>query len=224
MDFQLAIFLEAFPLLLRGAWVTLYLSLISTSIGMMLGLLVGVARVSRLRAIRATATVYTEVIRGTPLLMQLIVLYYGLPSVGINLEAVEAGIIGLSANSAAYVGEIFRAGIQSVGRGQREAGIASGLTRMQTMRFIILPQAFRLVLPPLTNEFVTMLKDSSLVSTLAIAELLRTGREIVAWKVNVFSPFAGVTLLYLAMTLPLTHLARYMERRIDPDRRLIAHL
>jgi polar amino acid transport system permease protein len=224
VDFQLAIFLEAFPLLLRGAWVTLYLSLISTSIGMMLGLLVGVARVSRLRAIRATATVYTEVIRGTPLLMQLIVLYYGLPSVGINLEAVEAGIIGLSANSAAYVGEIFRAGIQSVGRGQREAGIASGLTRMQTMRFIILPQAFRLVLPPLTNEFVTMLKDSSLVSTLAIAELLRTGREIVAWKVNVFSPFAGVTLLYLAMTLPLTHLARYMERRIDPDRRLIAHL
>jgi polar amino acid transport system permease protein len=224
VDFQLAIFLEAFPLLLRGAWVTLYLSLISTSIGMMLGLLVGVARVSRLRAIRATATVYTEVIRGTPLLMQLIVLYYGLPSVGINLEAVAAGIIGLSANSAAYVGEIFRAGIQSVGRGQREAGIASGLRRMQTMRFIILPQAFRLVLPPLTNEFVTMLKDSSLVSTLAIAELLRTGREIVAWKVNVFSPFAGVTLLYLAMTLPLTHLARYMERRIDPDRRLIAHL
>ena len=114
MDFQLAIFLEAFPLLLRGAWVTLYLSLISTSIGMFLGLLVGVARVSRLRGIRATATVYTEVIRGTPLLMQLIVLYYGLPSVGINLEAVAAGIIGLSANSAAYVGEIFRAGIQSV--------------------------------------------------------------------------------------------------------------
>jgi polar amino acid transport system permease protein len=224
VDFQLSIFLEAFPLLLRGAWVTLYLSLISTSIGMVLGLLVGVARVSRLRGIRATATVYTEVIRGTPLLMQLIVLYYGLPSVGINLEAVAAGIIGLSANSAAYVGEIFRAGIQSVGRGQREAGMASGLTRLQTMRFIILPQAFRLVLPPLTNEFVTMLKDSSLVSTLAIAELLRTGREIVAWKVNVFSPFAGVTLLYLAMTLPLTHLARYMERRIDPDRRLSAHL
>jgi polar amino acid transport system permease protein len=81
-----------------------------------------------------------------------------------------------------------------------------------------------MVLPPLTNEFVTMLKDSSLVSTLAIAELLRTGREVVAWKVNVFSPFAGVTLLYLGMTLPLTHLARYLERRIDPDRRLSAHL
>jgi polar amino acid transport system permease protein len=224
VDFELSIFLEAFPLLLRGAWVTLYLSLVSSGIGTVLGLLVGVARVSRLRAIRATATIYTEVIRGTPLLMQLIVLYYGLPSVGINLEAVVAGIIGLSANSAAYVGEIFRAGIQSVGRGQREAALASGLTRLQTMRHIILPQAFRLVLPPLTNEFVTMLKDSSLVSTLAIAELLRTGREIVAWKVNVFSPFAGVTLLYLAMTLPLTHVARHLERRIDPDRRLSAHL
>lgn len=224
MDFKLSIFLEAFPLLLGGAWVTLYISLISSSIGVVLGLFMGMARVSRFRAVRAVATVYTETIRGTPLLMQLIILYYGLPSVGINLEAIVAGIIGLSANSAAYVGEIFRAGIQSVGRGQMEAARAGGLTHLQAMRYVVLPQAFRMVLPPLTNEFVTMLKDSSLVSTLAIAELLRTGREVVAWKVNVFSPFAGVTLLYLAMTLPMTHLARYLERRIDPDRRLSAHL
>ncbi|MGE5849840.1 MAG: amino acid ABC transporter permease [Candidatus Methylomirabilota bacterium] len=224
MDFKLSIFLEAFPLLLGGAWVTLYISLISSSIGVVLGLFMGMARVSRFRAVRAIATVYTETIRGTPLLMQLIILYYGLPSVGINLEAIVAGIIGLSANSAAYVGEIFRAGIQSVGRGQMEAARAAGLRHLQAMRYVVLPQAFRMVLPPLTNEFVTMLKDSSLVSTLAIAELLRTGREVVAWKVNVFSPFAGVTLLYLAMTLPLTHLARYLERRIDPDRRLSAHL
>lgn len=224
MDFKLSIFLETFPLLLGGAWVTLYISLISSSIGVALGLFIGMARVSRFRAVRTIATVYTEMIRGTPLLMQLIILYYGLPSVGINLEAIVAGIIGLSANSAAYVGEIFRAGIQSVGRGQMEAARAAGLTHLQAMRYVVLPQAFRMVLPPLTNEFVTMLKDSSLVSTLAIAELLRTGREVVAWKVNVFSPFAGVTLLYLAMTLPLTHLARYLERRIDPDRRLSAHL
>ncbi len=224
MDFKFSIFLEVFPLLLGGAWVTLYLSLTASSIGATLGLFVGMARVSRFRSVQVAATTYTEVIRGTPLLMQLIVLYYGLPSVGINLEAVAAGIIGLSANSAAYVGEIFRAGFQSVGRGQMEAAQASGLTHLQAIRYVILPQAFRIVLPPLTNEFVTMLKDSSLVSTLAIAELLRTGREVVAWKVNVFSPFAGVTLLYLAMTLPLTHLARYLERRIDPDRRLVAHL
>ncbi len=224
MDFKLSIFLETFPLLLGGAWVTLYISLISSSIGVALGLFMGMARVSRFRAVRTIATVYTEMIRGTPLLMQLIILYYGLPSVGINLEAIVAGIIGLSANSAAYVGEIFRAGIQSVGRGQMEAARAAGLTHLQAMRYVVLPQAFRMVLPPLTNEFVTMLKDSSLVSTLAIAELLRTGREVVAWKVNVFSPFAGVTLLYLAMTLPLTHVARYLERRIDPDRRLSAHL
>lgn len=224
MDFKLSIFLETFPLLLGGAWVTLYISLISSSIGVALGLFMGMARVSRFRAVRTIATVYTEMIRGTPLLMQLIILYYGLPSVGINLEAIVAGIIGLSANSAAYVGEIFRAGIQSVGRGQMEAARAGGLTHLQAMRYVVLPQAFRMVLPPLTNEFVTMLKDSSLVSTLAIAELLRTGREVVAWKVNVFSPFAGVTLLYLAMTLPLTHVARYLERRIDPDRRLSAHL
>jgi len=224
VDFKLSIFVEVFPFLLHGAWVTLYISLVSSGIGAALGLCVGMARVSRVRAIRATAMTYTEAVRGTPLLMQLIVLYYGLPSVGINLEAIVAGIIGLSANSAAYVGEIFRAGIQSVGRGQMEAAQAGGLTHLQAMRYVILPQAFRMVLPPLTNEFVTMLKDSSLVSTLAIAELLRTGREVVAWKVNVFSPFAGVTLLYLAMTLPLTRLARSLERRIDPDRRLSAHL
>jgi polar amino acid transport system permease protein len=224
VDFQLSIFLETFPLLVSGAWVTFYISLISSSIGVVLGLFVGMARVSRFRAVRAIATVYTETMRGTPLLMQLIILYYALPSVGINLEAIVAGIIGLSANSAAYVGEIFRAGIQSVGRGQMEAARAGGLTHLQAMRYVVLPQAFRMVLPPLTNEFVDMLKDSSLVSTLAIAELLRTGREVVAWKVNVFSPFAGVTLLYLAMTLPLTHLARYLERRIDPERRVSAHL
>ncbi|MBI3080097.1 MAG: amino acid ABC transporter permease [candidate division NC10 bacterium] len=224
MDFRLSIFVEVFPLLLGGAWVTLYITVVSIAIGIAGGLVLGVMRVSRFALIRGAATTYTELIRGTPLLMQLIVLYYALPSVGINLPALAAGITGLAANSAAYVGEIFRAGIQSVERGQVEAARAVGLTHMQTMRYVVLPQAFRLVLPPLTNEFVTMLKDSSLVSTLAIAELLRVGREVVAWKVNVFSPFAGVTLLYLVMTLPLTKLARYLEQRIDPERRVAGHL
>jgi len=224
VDFKLSIFLEVFPYLLEGAWVTLYLTVVSSAIGIALGLVIGMARVSRFIAVRGAAMVYIEVIRGTPLLMHLIFLYYGLPFVGINLSAETAGIAGLAGNSAAYIAEIFRAGILSVGRGQAEAALALGLTRLQAMRLVILPQAFRLVLPPLTNEFAIMLKDSSLVSTLAIAELLRKGREIVAWKVNVFSPFAGVALLYLAMTLPLTHLARALERRINPERRIPAML
>ncbi|MGH7364192.1 MAG: amino acid ABC transporter permease, partial [Candidatus Methylomirabilales bacterium] len=162
MDFRLSIFVEVFPLLLGGAWVTLYITVVSIAIGIAGGLVLGVMRVSRFAPVRGVATAYTELIRGTPLLMQLIVLYYALPSVGINLPALAAGITGLAANSAAYVGEIFRAGIQSVERGQVEAARAVGLTNMQTMRYVVLPQAFRLVLPPLTNEFVTMLKDSSL--------------------------------------------------------------
>jgi len=155
-----------------------------------------------------------EVIRGTPLLMQLLIIYYALPSFGINLGAITAAIVGLSINSAAYTGEIFRGGIQSIEKGQMEAARSLGMSYFQAMRYVILPQAFRRILPPLTNEFVSMLKESSLASTLAVTELLRAGREIVAWKANVFSPFLGVTLIYLLMTLPLTRLSIWMEKRL----------
>lgn len=214
MDFSWEIFVEVLPFLLKGARVTVALTLISLSLGIIFGLFVGLARVALNPVVRSVALVYIEVIRGTPLLMQLIFIYYGLPSVGINLDAYTSGILGLSINSAAYVGEIFRAGIESIGKGQMEAARASGLTYAQAMRYVILPQAVRVVLPPLTNEFVAMLKDTSLVSTLAVAELLRVGREMQAWKSNTFSPFAGVALVYLSMTIPMTKLARYFEKRL----------
>lgn len=218
MDFSWQIFAEVFPYLLRGARVTITLTVVSLSLGILLGLLVGIARVSTNRVVRNAAVVYIEFVRGTPLLMQLIFIYYGLPSLQINLDAYSAGILGLSLNSAAYVGEIFRAGIQSIGKGQHEAARATGLTYAQTMRHVVLPQALRVVLPPLTNEFVAMLKDTSLVSTLAVAELLRVGREMQAWKSNTFSPFAGVALIYLAMTIPMTKLARHFEKRLGTGR------
>ena len=218
MDFSWDVFTEVFPYLLRGAKVTLTLTLVSLTFGIALGLLLGLARVSANPVIRGAAVAYIEVIRGTPLLMQLIFIYYGLPSVGIVLDAYAAGILGLSLNSAAYVGEIFRAGIQSVAKGQVEAARASGLTYAQSMRYVVLPQALRVVLPPLTNEFVAMLKDTSLVSTLAVAELLRIGREMQAWKSNTFSPFAGVALIYLSMTIPMTKLARHFEKRTGAGR------
>lgn len=218
MDFSWDVFTEVFPYLLRGAKVTLTLTLVSLAFGIALGLLLGLARVSANPVIRGAAVAYIEVIRGTPLLMQLIFIYYGLPSVGIVLDAYAAGILGLSLNSAAYVGEIFRAGIQSVAKGQVEAARASGLTYAQSMRYVVLPQALRVVLPPLTNEFVAMLKDTSLVSTLAVAELLRVGREMQAWKSNTFSPFAGVALIYLSMTIPMTKLARHFEKRTGAGR------
>lgn len=218
MDFSWEIFAEVFPFLLKGARVTITLTLVSLSLGILLGLFIGLARIAVYPLLRSAALVYIEVIRGTPLLMQLIFIYYGLPSVGVNLDAYTAGILGLSVNSAAYVAEIFRAGIQSIGRGQMEAARASGMTYGQSMRYVILPQAVRVVLPPLTNEFVAMLKDTSLVSTLAVAELLRVGREMQAWKSNTFSPFAGVAVVYLSMTIPMTKLARYFEKRLATGR------
>lgn len=218
MDFSWDVFREVFPFLLKGARVTITLTLVSLSLGIAIGLLIGVARVAQSPLVRNAAVVYIEVVRGTPLLMQLIFIYYGLPSMGVNLDAYSAGILGLSMNSAAYVGEIFRAGIQSIGKGQVEAARASGLTYTQSMRYVVLPQALRVVLPPLTNEFVAMLKDTSLVSTLAVAELLRVGREMQAWKSNTFSPFAGVALIYLAMTIPMTKLARQFEKRLGAGR------
>lgn len=193
---------------------TLRLSIISVGIGVVLGLFIGLARISKRYIFRIPATLYVEVIRGTPLLMQLLIIYYALPSFGINLGAITAAIVGLSINSAAYTGEIFRGGIQSIEKGQMEAARSLGMSYFQAMRYVILPQAFRRILPPLTNEFVSMLKESSIASTLAVTELLRAGREIVAWKANVFSPFLGVTIIYLLMTLPLTRLSIWMEKRL----------
>ncbi|PMQ00740.1 MAG: ABC transporter permease [Dictyoglomus sp. NZ13-RE01] len=214
MDFRLDVFIEGLPYLWKGAVMTLRLTVISVSIGIILGLIISLARISKRPYLRYPASIYVEVIRGTPLLMQLLIIYYALPSLGLNLPAITASITGLSLNSAAYVGEIFRGGIQSIEKGQMEAARSLGMNYWQAMRYIILPQAFRRILPPLTNEFASMLKESSLASTLAVTELLRTGRELVAWKANVFSPFLGVTLFYLVMTVPLTRLSSYLEKRL----------
>jgi len=199
---------------MKGAALTLRLSLISVGIGIILGLLLSLLRISKIPLLRVPAAIYVEVLRGTPLLMQLLIIYYALPSLGLNLGAVTSAIVGLSLNSTAYIGEIFRGGIQSIEKGQMEAARSLGMTYLQAMRYVILPQAFRRILPSLTNEFVAMLKDSSLASNLAVTELLRAGREIVAWKANVFSPFIGVALIYLIMTFPLTRLSSYMEKRL----------
>ncbi|MCX7845053.1 MAG: amino acid ABC transporter permease [Dictyoglomaceae bacterium] len=214
MDFNFEVFLEGIPYLLKGAVMTLRLTLISVSIGIVLGLILSLGRISKNPIFKYPTSLYIEVIRGTPLLMQLLIIYYALPSIGLNLPAVTAAITGLSLNSAAYIGEIFRGGIQSIEKGQMEAARSLGMTYFQAMRYVILPQAFRRILPPLTNEFASMLKESSLASTLAVTELLRAGRELVAWKANVFSPFIGVTLFYLIMTIPLTRLSSYLEKRL----------
>lgn len=207
---------RALPLLLRGALMTLYITLLTLVIGVPLGLLVALLRLSPLRLFSLPATVYVEVIRGTPLLVQIFVIYFVLPSAGLSLPQIVAAVAALSLNAAAYIGEIFRAGIESIEAGQTEAARALGMDYRGAMRWVILPQTVRRVLPPLTNETVALLKDSSLISIIGLAELTRVGRELSSNSGSPVTIVLAVALLYLLMTLPLTHLVRRLEQRWQP--------
>ncbi len=213
MDFQFDIFIAAIPSLLRGAVVTAGLALVSICFGAVIGIIGGVCRISRNPVLRYGALVYVTIMRGVPLLVTLMFLYYGLPSAGILLEPFTVAIIALSAVNGAYVTEIVRAGIQSIDPGQMRAARSLGMSYSQAMRRIILPQAIRRVLPPITNESLTLVKNTALVSTITISDLLRSGLEVMTWKANTFSPFAGVALIYLLMTLPLVWLNSVLEKR-----------
>ncbi len=213
MDFQWDIFIDSIPALLKGAWLTLQLTIISVVIGLTLGLFGGIARVSTNRIISFFAVCFTTMMRGIPLLVTIMFLYYGLPAAGIQLSAFTVAVIALSVTNGAYVSEIVRAGIQSIDKGQMRAARSLGMSYGLAMRRIILPQVIRRVLPPITNESITLLKNTALVSTIALSELLRSGLEIMTWKANTFSPFAGVALIYLLMTLPLIWFVSRLEKR-----------
>lgn len=213
MDFELELFLESLPALLQGALMTARLTLVSALIGLAIGVTLGLLRVSSNSVLRYLALAYVTVFRGLPLLVTLLFLYYGLPSVGIQLSAFAVAIIALSVTNGAYVTEIVRAGIQSIEPGQIRAARSLGMSYPLAMRRIILPQALRRVLPPITNEAITLLKNTALVSTIALTDLLRVGMNIMTWKANTFSPFAGVALCYLAMTLSMQGLNAWVERR-----------
>ena len=181
MNFDMNLVVNSFPLLLIGAGVTIQITVLSTAIGFVIGLIVGVARISNLRLLRMLAEVYVEFFRGTPLLVQIFLFYFALPVItGQRIDPFIAAISACGINSGAYVAEIFRAGIQSIDEGQMEAGRSLGMTWLQTMRYIIVPQAFKRVIPPLGNEFIAMLKDSSLVSVIGFEELTRRGQLIIA--------------------------------------------
>ncbi|HLK58080.1 MAG TPA: ABC transporter permease subunit [Chthonomonadaceae bacterium] len=207
----------ALPLLLQGAQTTITVTLFTLLFGIAGGLLVALLRLSPLAPLRAVMVFYVEIVRGTPLLMQLYTIYFVLPAIGISFQSpMVAGIIALSLNAAAYISEIFRAGIESIDSGQMEAARALGLDYAGAMRWIILPQTLRRVLPPLTNEAVALLKDSSLVSVIAVTELMRVGKEEAANTAAPTTIFLAVALIYLVMTLPLTWLVRQLETRWQP--------
>ena len=214
MTFDMNLVVNSFPLLLIGAGVTIQITVLSTAIGFVIGLIVGVARISNLRVLRMLAEVYVEFFRGTPMLVQIFLFYFALPVItGQRIDPFIAAISACGINSGAYVAEIFRAGIQSVDDGQMEAGRSLGMTWLQTMRYIIVPQAFKRVIPPLGNEFIAMLKDSSLVSVIGFEELTRRGQLIIAKTYGSFEIWMSVAVIYLVMTLTISRFVAYLERR-----------
>lgn len=212
MNFELI--QHAFPILLLGAGVTIEITAVSVAIGLIIGLIVGILRIGQIKILRIIATIYADCIRGTPLLVQIFLIYFALPMItGHRVDPFFAAVTACGINSGAYVSEIIRAGIQSIDIGQMEAGRSLGLTWWQTMYHIILPQALRNILPPLGNEFIAMLKDSSLVSVIGFEELTRRGQLIIAQTYGSFEIWLTVAFLYLVMTLAISRLVSFLERR-----------
>lgn len=214
MSFNFSLVMDSLPLLLTGAVVTVEITALSVSLGFVIGMFVALANLSKVWVVRLLAKCYVDVIRGTPLLVQIFLIYFALPLlVGQRIEPFIAAVAACSINSGAYISEIFRSGIQSVDKGQMEAGRSLGLTWGQTMKEIIMPQAIKIIIPPLGNEFIAMLKDSSLVSVIGFEELTRRGQLIIAKTYGSFEIWTTVAIIYLIMTLSISRLVAYLERR-----------
>ncbi|RJG13094.1 amino acid ABC transporter permease [Pseudomonas cavernicola] len=199
--------------LLWGLWATLWISVASGVIGLLIGLFMGLCRLSRNPTLRDLSTVYVELVRGTPLLVQIFIFYFFIGTV-LNLSREFAGVAALALFTGAYVAEIVRAGVQSIAKGQGEAARSLGLTAPQSMRHVILPQAFKRVLPPLAGQFISLVKDTSLVSVIAITELTKSGREAITTSFSTFEIWFCVAALYLLINLPLSQIANRLERRL----------
>lgn len=202
------------PDLLAGLCLTVLLTFASMALALLIGLLLALARVGRRRAPAWLAAGFVEIIRGSPLLLQLFYIYYVLPFVGLRLPPIAAGILGLAINYGAYLSEVFRAGIAAVERGQWEAASALGLPRRVTMRRVVLPQAIRIVIPPIGNYFISLFKDTALVSTISIAELIFRGQLIAADTFKYLKIYTVIFLMYLAISFPASLAVRQLERRL----------
>jgi len=206
------------PLLLRGAGITVVLSIVSMALAIAFGILLAIIRFYRPPLIGGVATAYVEIYRGTPLLIQLFIIYYGLPNIGIALSPLAAAIIGLGMNYAAYEAEVYRAGIEAVSQGQVEAALSLGMPRSVTFQTIIFPQAFRISLPAVTNDFIALFKDSSIVSIIAMVELTKTYAILAATTLRYFELGLIVAILYFGMSYPLSIVARRIEKRMKRAR------
>ncbi|KIL37569.1 amino acid ABC transporter permease [Cohnella kolymensis] len=216
MDFRFEIIADYLPLLLRGALVTIAISAASIVIGSALGLVVAWGKLSANFAARYLASGYIHFFRGTPLLVQILLVHFGIVYVILGkTDAMIAAIVALSLNSAAYTAEIYRAGVQSIDKGQTEAARSLGMTHFQTMRFIILPQAIKRMIPPFGNEFIVLIKDSSLVSIIAAQELMYWTDAFKGQYLAVWEPYLTAAFIYLVLTYSFSKLLNYVERRLQ---------
>ena len=206
----------------KGAPTTLLISLVAVFIGLILGLLVAMAKMSRFKILRGIATIYVDILRGTPLLVQVLILAYGIPQIisewfGVSFHweiKILIGFIACGVNSSAYMAEIIRSGLQAVDIGQTEAARSLGMNSAQTMRYIIIPQAFKIIVPALGNEFIALIKETAILSVAGIVEITRRGQLWASQSFLSFQAYIGVAVIYLIMTLTLSRIVAYLERRM----------
>lgn len=212
-------YLVSLPDLGAGALTTLYLSILAMILAVLLGLILAILKVYGPKPVSMISTAYIEIVRGTPLLIQLYLIYYGLPQIGINISPLIAGVLGLGLNYAAYEAENYRAGLFSVPRGQLEAAISLGMSRYQALRHIIVPQAIRLVIPPVTNDFISLLKDSSLVSVITMVELTKEYGRLASTYYDHIGLGLIVAIIYLLLGLPFVKLSKIVENKFSLNKK-----
>lgn len=215
MDLNYAAMIPYIPIFLKGAWVTIQLSVLSLSLGLLLGIIGGLSRVSNNIVLQRLSFLYIWVFRGTPLLVQLFILYFGLPQIGIRLEPMEAAVLGVGLNTGAYATEIVRSGIRAVDKGQEEAALAMGMSRALVMYRVVGPQAVKIIIPPMVNQFIMTIKNSSMVSLLTITELFRTGETVIVSTFRSFEVYTIIALLYLIINSVLMVIANRLEKGLS---------
>jgi len=213
MDMQ-SLFALAWPVMLKGTGYTLLFAVASMILGLPLAGLITLIRVLRMRALHRLMALYVSAMRGTPLLVQIFIVYYGLPSIGIELSPITAGILTLTLNVAAYMSETLRGSINAVSQGQWLAGTSLGLTRRQTLRYVIGPQALKAAVPSLSNSLISLIKDTSLVSVIAVTELMLATKELISTTFQPFPLYVAAAAVYWALSLSFEQAQRWMEKRL----------
>ena len=215
MRLDYSVVLSKLPLFIDGCFVTLEISFFALLLGMIFGVTGALCRLSKNRLLNSIAFFYVWIIRGTPVMVQLFILYFGLPQLGVKMSSMSAGVLGLAINTGAYITEIIRAGIQVVDRGQFEAALSLGMKYRQVMVRIVGPQAIKFCIPPLVSQFIMTLKNSSIASLVTITELLRTGEQLIYTTFRSFEVYTVVAVLYLIMNSFFMIIASQMEKRME---------